>query len=216
MAESIGPKKSESRGGDVRVDWESLKPKFTGREDEMEPGAVAKNWVNLYRVAVLKMPSEDIQAAFRLAIYKYCCINGCSREGNYAGTIVLSNGHEFEAAVLPNVVGKFAIRRFLRGNMTESYVSMKKSGTVQDDGKFIAQMSELGVAAEDAFATADWLTGCPQFTPREMAAHNAVLNYRLSRSRRARGGVTLEAVEQKRVDDGLHVQGPANADDNSF
>jgi hypothetical protein len=161
-------------------------------------------------------PDEKVQASCRIAVYKYLCINGTSREGSYAGTITMSDGNSFPASVIPLAAGKMQIRKFMRGNMQESYDALKSSRTMDVEARFIAKQAKLGISADCAFAVADWMTDCPLFTPAEGAAHEKSLMHGLERSRRARGGKTLEEVETSRVDDSLHAQGGLGVNSNEF
>jgi len=201
---------SDGSASSKATDWAALRPKHVDAENAMNPRSVALVWQKMMQKAGLGSASELDQKAFHLAVYVYACKNGTSREGNYAGTIVTSTGHVFQADVIPYATGKMNIRRFFRGNMEESYHSLKKSESMEQDEAFIARMAGYGVSAECAFATADWLADCPFFTPAESSAHNTVLNYSLARSRRARGGKALEAVEGQRLGEGLEVQGALN------
>jgi len=192
-------------------DWSDLAPKFVAHEDTMSPERVADCWGRIYTAAGLVSPSEKTQAACRIAVYLYLFVNGASREGAYAGDCVMSDGHKFSASVIPHVVGKFAIRRFARGNAEESYEALKKSGAVAKNPRLVAAAADIGIGADEAFAMADWLDGCSMMTPSEINACARAKTYALSRSKRARGGHTLEEVEDKRVDEGLSAQGPADA-----
>jgi hypothetical protein len=182
----------------------------------MGPAKVAEAWKKLYFNAKLSNPDEKTQAACRLAVYKYLCLNGTSREGTYSGLITMSNGESFPSSVIPLATGKMQIRKFMRGNMVESYESLKSSRAMDTENRFIAKQANLGISAECAFAVADWMTDCPLFTPAESAAHGKSLVHGLERSRRARGDQTLEGVEKARVDEGLRAQGGVSANSNEF
>jgi len=168
-------------------------------------------------LAGLRMPSEAEQAAFRLAAYRYACVNGTSREAAYSGSATMSNGHRFATSIIPQAVGRMNIRRFFRSNMKESYEALKASETVErDEPRYVASVGALGISSACAFATADWLADCPMFTPEEGRAHQAAFDYRVQRSKRARGGRTLEEVESVRRGETLEAQGPATAGDGDF
>lgn len=169
--------------------------------------AVLKVWKRMYALARMSAPSEKQQKAFRLAVYAYCVVNGSSREGKYTGTMVLNDGTVVDAAVIPQAATKMHVRKFLRGNMKESYEALKMSGVIEEDERYVAKVAAFGVAPEAAFATADWMADCPHFTPSENRAHLAARDHGLQRSRRARGGQSLEDVERERLSDDLDAQG---------
>lgn len=193
------------------TDWEALSPIAVDYEDALGPAKVQSNWNKLYSLAGLRAPNEDTQRAFRLAVYVYAAINGTSREGSYSGSITMSNGHSFEAAIIPNAVGKMQIRKFFRGNMTESYNALKQSKVLENDERFVAKVSSFGVSAQDAFATADWFANCPHFTPAERHAYDVSFNYSVTRARRNRQGRNLEEVEHGRLSENLDAQGSLDA-----
>jgi len=214
MAERPAPTKTASSfvsSGSKKVNWAELKPKSVDHEDAMSASRVAAVWARLYEHAGLTGLSEDQQAAVRLAVYKYCCINGTSRVGSYSGVMVTSFGDTVGAAVIPRAAGVGNVRKFLRGNMIDSYHAMKQSGCIEDDERFVAKITSLNLPSETAFATADWLTGCPEFTPAEAAAHQVSFYHGLERARRARGGKTLEEVEETKLAAGLATQGPMDS-----
>jgi len=204
---SYASKKSRNNRAADRIDWGAIVPVSFDSEDAMNPARVAAKWQYMYTLAGLRSPGEETQAAFRLAVYAYACRSGTSREGTYSGEIVMADGTKFTAAVIPRAVGKIDIRKFFRGNSAESYEALKLSRVMQGDERFVAKCEELGIGAEEAFATADWLGDCAQMTPSERVAHSKSLNYGLSRARRARDGRALEQVEEGRVEKGLQVQG---------
>lgn len=206
VAMQQGPDKNSRR-----VVWSERAPKMVASEDSMDPRKVAAVWQKMYNEARMGGMSEAEQQAFRLGVYVYACKNGTSREGDYSGSIVLNNGAEFSAAVIPRATGKMSIRKFFRGCALESYEALKESGCMEADERFVAKVSALGVTPECAFATADWLTDCPKFTPAERAAHDKTFTMGIERARRARDGSTLESVEGGRVARTLEAQGPATA-----
>jgi len=207
MAEKII---QERRGGDdsgKMTDWSAYAPKHVDYEDTMNPEDVKQKWTEMYRRAGLKSPSEDEQRSFRMAVYVYAAMNGTSRAGNYKGVIITSGGKRFSAAIVPQVTGQFAIRQFMRGNMNESYHALKESRVMENDARCIAKAAEKGIAADCAFAMADWMTNCPFFTPAEIAAQSKSLNYGLRRAKGARDGMSLEAVEHDNQRETLSAQG---------
>jgi len=190
-------------------DWSAFVPKSVDSEDALGPEKNQQVWEKLYRAAGFPMATEQERMAIRAGVYVYCAKNGTSREGDYSGDIVLSNGKRISAACIPAASGKFAVRKFLRANAIESYTFLKKTRCMEAEGKFVAKCATLGISAENAFATADWLTNCPLFTPGESRAHDASFTHGLDRSRRARDGQNLEKVEQSRVHANLQAQGPS-------
>jgi hypothetical protein len=190
-------------------DWTRLAPKSVDSEDALGADTVARDWQKMYDLAQLRNPNEVQRKAFRLAVYVYGVKNGTSREGAYRGEIQMSDGFKFSSSVVPQATGKMNIRKFFRGNMEESYVALKKSKAIENEPRVVAKAASLGIPAECAFAMADWLTDCPDFTPMETAAHAASFNRSVSRARRARGGHTLEDVEQDRIGQELDAQGPS-------
>jgi len=216
MAEKpkTGVEKQGSYGGEKKqMNWAELSPVSVDYEDSMNAGKVKEVWQKMYQLAGLRNPSEDEQASFRLACYVYACINGTSRVGNFSGQITTSGGTVFPASVISRATGGLNIRQFFRGNMSESYEALKMSGCIERDERYVAKvLNEVGASAECAFATSDWMTNCPHFTPAERAAHNASFDYSVRRARNARGGRSLEAVEKEGASERL----AAGAADSGF
>jgi len=209
------PKQNDAAGtsvsGGKTVDWAAVKPLAVSHEDAMDYGKVKNVWAEMMKLAGLRAPDEKLQAAFRLAVYKYAHANGTSRVGQYEGEMTLSDGTKVPAAVIPRATGAFAIRKFFRGNMTESYVALKESGVVESDERSVAKAAKFGVSAACAFATADWMSDCPMFTPAEVSAHEKAFTYAVERAKRARGGRPLESVEAGHLRAGLEAQGQLDA-----
>jgi len=178
----------------------------------MGPQATKKAWSRIYAYAGVSSGNEAEKRAIRLALYVYCCLNGTSRAGVYSGSIKTSSGHEFSASVLSRGVGVESIRRFMRANADESYEALKESGVMEKDDRFVAHVAKLGISAENSFATADWLDGCPKMTQAEKAANEAARDRGLERAIRARGGRTLEDVEEIRRGKSMRVQGALSHD----
>jgi len=193
------------------IQWDDLVPKSVDDEDSMSAEKVKVVWLDMYARAGLRNPSEGVQAAFRLAVYVYAAKNATSRQGNYRGSFTLADGTKVDASVIPAATGKMNIRRFFRGNMEESYVALKRSRAMEQEKRFIAKAADLGITSDCAFATADWLAGCPDLTPAEAAAHNKSFVNGLERAKRSRGGKTLEDVEDGLNDKELSVQGRFDA-----
>jgi len=204
MAEKGG---SAASAAGVVVNWADHKPKSVDFEDAMNERKCKEVWGKMLRDAGLPTAGEAQQRSFRLAVYVYACKNGTSREGDYKGKIQMSDGTTFDAAVIPRATGRMSIRKFFRGNMDESYRALKLSGVMLEDDRFVAKAAMSGIAADDAFATADWMTGCPLFTPSEAKSHEASFTYSIERAKRAREGKTLEGVERDRQDRELEAQG---------
>lgn len=205
-------KVGKSHSGPARnadVDWTSVVPKMVDSEDTMGVEQNKRTWEKLYKEAGLSTSGEDDRRALRAAVYVYCVKNGTSREGEYSGDMVLSTGKTVNASSIVRAAGKMRVRRFLRANAKESYDFFKASRVMEADDKFVSKCASLGISAENAFATADWLGDCPLFTPGESRAHEATFTRGIERARRARDGKTLEAVEGDRQDANLHAQGPA-------
>jgi len=202
-----GAKAAESGMKEVEA-MKKLLPKAVDSEDVMNPGGVVRVWDRVYRAAGLASADEDARTMVRYAVYIYCSKNGASREGNYAGEFTLANGVVVPASVIPGGAGLLNIRRFMRGNMRESYKMHKSTGCMEEDERYVAKAAALGISAEHAFAMSDWYGDCPYFTPAEKRAYEISFNAGLERARRNRGG-TLEKVEQARIARSLEAQGPA-------
>jgi len=195
------------RGGSVsQIDWTQFKPVVVSHEDTMDAAEVKATWQKIYRDSGYTTLNEDTQRSVRMAVYVYLCVNGTSREGAYDGKCVTKDGVSFPAAVIPRAAGKMKIRRFMRGNMEESYVALKNSKVIEEDEKYVAKVAKLGVSADLAFATGDWFTSCPKFTPSETRVHEASFTHGVERAKLARGGRALEKVEGERVRDSLAAQ----------
>lgn len=189
---------------DGKLEWEKLVPVSVDYEDAMNREQVREIWQKMYKLAKLRNPSEEVQAAFRLAVYMYACLNGSSRAGNYAGLVTMSDGTTFPASVISQSMAGLSIRRFLRGNMNESYEALKMSRCIEQDERYVQKVfNEVQAPASCAFATADWLTSCPLFTPEERKYHLASFNYSIRRARLARGNRDLESVEKTVSDEAL-------------
>jgi len=202
---------SSTQSQSKKVDWSAVIPKSVDSEDALGSAKVASIWEKMYREAGLANASEDERRALRAAVYVYCALNGTSRVGDYASEMVLSTGKTIPAAIIPQCTSRMHIRKFLRGNMIESYKFLKESRVMESHDRFIAKCAALQIAPEAAFATADWLADCPLFTPQELAAHSKTFTRGIDRSRRARDGMTLEGVEERADQENLRAQGPAVA-----
>jgi hypothetical protein len=189
--------------------WSDFIPKTVGTEDALSAREVEAVWLKMYKLADMPTAGEQEKKALRCAVYTYCCLNGTSREGGYGAEMILSNGRIVGADIIPKAAGRLHIRKFLRGNMDESYSFLKNSRVIEKEERYVAKCATMGIDASCAFATADWLGNCPHFTPTEQRAHEASFSRGLERSRRARGG-TLEETEASRVDDLMRAQGPMN------
>lgn len=211
------PRMSTDKGGDAplgvgvkgAVDWTECVPKNVDSEDSLGIEENKRTWERMYKRAGMVSANEKERRMLRAAVYVYCLKNGTSREGEYSGNMILANGTVVSAAVIPGSSSKMKIRKFLRANMAESYQFFKESRIIENDARYVAKCAALGISPECAFATADWMADCPDFTPAESRAHDAAFVRGIERARRARGGKNLEAVESGRLDDALHAQGPA-------
>jgi len=101
------------------------------------------------------------------------------------------------------------LRRFLRGNCSESYGFLKTSGFVEEDRDCRAAAADMQVRVQDFYATADWFDKYDALSPEEREINSKSREYGLERARRARGGRTLEDVEDERRHSALEVQGPS-------
>jgi len=198
-------------GDSKGIDWKAVAPKSVEHEDSMSPDNVKVCWEKIYKAARILSADEATKRSLRLALYAYAAVNGTSRVGNYGKRVTLSGGNVVEAAVIPQSVGKFNIRQFFRGNMTEAYEALKSSQTLALDSRFVAKWQAYGIDASVCYAVADFLDDCPHFTPEEERAHSIARTQGIERSRRARGGKGLEAVEQDERDLAMNVQGPLDA-----
>jgi len=192
--------------GDQGVDWASLAPRGVDWVRVMSKLKVDKKWEEIYAAAGLRNPSESTRASLRLGVYVYLFRNGATRVGEYSGLITMSDGHSFPASVIVRAVGPVDMRRFMRGNVIESYRALKESRVIENSAEDVAAVAPFGIRAEDAFATADWFDQCSMLTPSEKAAHDKVFNYKLERSSRSRGNKTLESVEEDGLEDKLRAQ----------
>lgn len=205
---SVEPGRSrDSFGG-----WSEFAPKSVSFEDAMSERDSQAIWNKLYQEARLRTPTEDERKMFRASLYVYAAVNGTSREGDYAGTIVMANGHEFQASIIPLSCGKLRIRKFFRTNMAEAYDFFKSSRSMEAVPRYVSRAAAYGVSADCAFAMADFLDECPKFTPAEARAHGIVFNHSVDRARRARSGKSLEAVESQRLGDVLRANGHEASD----
>jgi len=198
--------------GTKGTDWSEVVPKSVDSEDVMNSEDAKTVWEAMYKDVFGPMANEKQRASLRCAVYVYCAKNGTSREGDYSGRMTLADGTKVDASVIPRSASKMKIRKFLRACMTESYDCFKTTRCMEGDARFIAKAATLSIAPEAAFATADWLTDCPKFTPGENRAHEISFTRGLERARRSRGDKTLEKVEDERIDASMKVQGPNGGD----
>jgi len=175
-------------------------------EDSFSPAKTSETWQKLYRK--LGVSDEQVQLSVRAGVYVYLLANGASRVGNYKGEIQTSTGLTFSASMIPHVAGVMEVRRFMRGNLTESYLVLKAINIPEVLRKLTSKCATIGIGASDVFAVADWMDNCPEFTPSETAAHEKYRNFCLQRARGARGGKSLEEVEEVNLERNLHAQGP--------
>lgn len=195
----------ESRASDEFAD---TKPQNVGTDDSMDTAEVAVVWGKIYAAVGAESAQEPEKRKIRTGCYTYCALNGTSRVGRYSGKIRTADGRVFAAAVLPLCVGKQEIRRFMRGNMLEAYRFFKRTKVMEDYPRFVAKWEAMGVGRSVAFATADFLTDCPLFTPEESSAHAKAFRYNIEKAKRARGGKSLEEVEAEEEELTMEAQGP--------
>jgi hypothetical protein len=177
------------------VEWAKRRARQVDYEDSVTLRSSREIWASLYAAA--GATNEQDQEDVRMAVYEYCALNGTSREGNYAGRMKTAGGKEFAAVSLAHAATKGQIRRFMRGNMRESYVALKESGALMDNARFMAKVAQDGVPADAYMAECDWMTFNPMFTPLE-SVHNARLfSVRRDAAEKNRGG-SLELIENSR------------------
>jgi len=134
-------------------------------------------------------------------------VNGSSPECLYVRDVVCSTGVTFGASILKQATSN-RIRQFLRARLGESYDYLKESRVAEDQDKFIRSRQDMGIPAEYAFATADWLTDYAGLSEAELRYHNLSRNAGFIRSRRAREGKTVEDLKGERMAANLDAQGP--------
>jgi len=71
--------------------------------------------------------------------------------------------------------------------------------------------NELKISPDLVFATADWFTNCPLLTVAENAAHEKAMERALRRADAARGGRSLDALHERKVDKSIEAQKPSGA-----
>jgi len=211
MATFDAKPKGSGSGSKVKVAWDDVVPVSVDNEDTMSAADCAVVWEKMYTAAEMQGAGEKERQGLRAAVYVYGALNATSRVGNYGGKLKLADGRVVDAAIIPASTGRMAIRRFFRANMAESYEFFKTTGVMSEYPRFVAKVAEYGISATCAFAVADWLTDCPNFTPEEGKAHNAYFTKSLERAVRARGGRDLGKVEDETQQDMLAVQGPLTA-----
>jgi len=199
----------KTEDGNVVEDWSVYSPVSVDKEDTMSKDKCDSKWKVLYNLLGMGSSEEVEKKKIRCAVYAYCCVNGTSRAGNYAGEVKAASGKVFSAAWIVEAVNIMELRRFLRGNMKESYTFLKNSGYIQTkEIKFVAKAAALGIGPDEAFAMADWFTDCPWFTPLEKRAHELSRNKGLNKSRFAREGKTLEEVEAANIKASVEAGAP--------
>lgn len=179
------------------MDYASYIPKQIVAEDSMSNSARDSYWTAIYRK--VNVSTEEARKSVRFALYTYHAINGTSPHGDYSTTIVTSTGTSFVASVVILIVGKFSVRKFFRSNMSESVEYFKGSSVLSLDQRFVTKMASLGIAAEDAWVGADWLSNCPELTPKQQSWQNALLIHNLEKARNARNNKTTEEMQSEQM-----------------
>jgi hypothetical protein len=187
--------------------WTNFKPKMVQREDQFPESMVKTTWAAIYDYAGVASGSEDDKKSIRAGVYAYCMVNGSSPECLYVRDVVCSTGVSFGASILKQATSN-RIRQFLRGCLQESYDFLKESKVAEDQPRFIRTRQDMGIPAEFAFATADWLTNYERMTEAELKYHNVSKDAGFIRSRRARAGKTVEQLRDERVEASMDAQGP--------
>jgi hypothetical protein len=197
-------------GGAVAAEaaWSKFRPKTVDSARVMNASATKKAWEGLYAKWGVASASEDVKKEVRCGLYMYAFKNGTSRAGGYTGDFVVASGKACSASEVPRVVGEREIRRFMRANGDESYDFLKWSGAVEMDNDLVAVAAAMGVSPRLAFALADWFEDNPKLTAEERAVQDQGRTFNLERSRRARGGRSLEDVEGAQRQLVLRAQGP--------
>jgi hypothetical protein len=188
-----------------------LAPTVVEHVDALAPEANKAMWQKFYSAAGYSSAGEESKAGLRLAVYLYLLVNGTSREGAYSGDLRPRDGNLVPAATLVRVCGSAGVRRWMRANQAESYDALRAQPLENIVPRYVASVAKLNIGTQEAFATADWLTGCEKFTPTEVRAHETSFDTSVNRARRARGGHALEEVEKRRQEVALESQGPLNA-----
>lgn len=189
-------------------EYSKLVPAHVDDVTTMSEDKVNATWEAIYKLMGVSSAGEDEKKAIRCGVYTYARKNGTSRAGGWNKTFTTANGKTYEAACVLAVTGKFELRRFFRGNERESYKYLKYSGVVESTPKLMMEGEQYGVAPECVFALADWLDDCPFLMPEEKQAHEKARVYNYERAKRARGGKSLEAIEDEQRAKALEVQGP--------
>jgi len=186
-------------------------PKHVDSVKMFGPNEVKNAWNVIYGKYGIGAGSEKEKLRIRGGVYMYAFLNGTSRAGGWSGSFVTSDGRSYDAGVVTRAVGNSEVRRFMRGNGEESYNFLKHSGAVTANENSLAQAATFGFAPSLAFCFADWLDGNAMMSLEEQGVVNKIKAHNLERSRRARGGLTLEQVEDGARHASLAVQGPLDA-----
>jgi len=187
--------------------WADCKPKKAEYEDAMSKDECDDYWKRIYKMSGVGDGDEKAKRELRAAAYVYAAINGTSSVGNYRRNMVTASGRSIPARVLPQVLNG-NIRQFFRGNMDDAYDFFVETGHMETEHRFCEKAAAKGVAASEAFCTADFLADCSKFTPLQKRAHQMAFDYGVSRARRARDGRSLEQVQEMESHATLEAQGP--------
>jgi len=203
---AAGPSNTDAAPRDPH-DWSAYTPLRLDVADAMPMEEAQLVWANLYAAANLTNATEEIKKGFRGLVYAEMFVQGTSRAGGYVGKMQASNGTVLPVSIIPSTVPQGQLRRFLRADLEESYNALKTMRLDRVAAKRVAKATELGIPANYAFATADWLTGCPEFRAPEAEAHKVYMGTSIRRANAARGG-TLESVERSYVEPRVPSQAP--------
>jgi hypothetical protein len=163
-------------------------------------------WSKLYVKVGVGSAAEDVKKSFRCAVYLYMAKNGSSPVGPYRGGGLSGKGTQFTGAVLPEVIGKFNMRRFMRSNAEESVRFFRKTGVLQTDSYVRNMCEESEISVEDALALCDWLDGQPGLTPSEQEAQRRLKTASIRRANAARGGKGVDEIVATHDDAAVEAQ----------
>jgi len=172
-----------------------LAPKSVDHAGVMNSTNVSDVWTKIYRMAGYADKSEDDKKSLRYGVYAYAARNGTSDKGGWTGNVTLSSGIKLNAGDVEVKIGKLDKRRFMRGNIEESFFFEKFVDDLGDDPVVAKKCMDLGFRPSLAYAMCDWMDQTDKLSTEESLAQVASKRYGLVRSKFAQAGVTPGAFE---------------------
>lgn len=203
---------SETRGAYGRVaraagesKWGNVAVPRVEHEDRMAVEEAEAVWNRIY--SLFRAAGEEARNEVKLAVYAYYAVNGSSPQTPHSKDIVTGGGVSVASADVLDAIGsRELIRRFLRAHVEEAYSALKESEVLATDDVYVAKVADKGIPRQYAYCGADFLRGCGLLMPVEKDYADRAFNYSVQRARSARGGRTVEQIDEESRDARLTAQ----------